>query len=91
MPTAVVMAVLGCAVVLAFLLLFLFRARSWYWHALSVVVAIAIGLAPIPASLRTPTGDLIIGAVVLFLLAWGVAAPAFGGHRKPRHGEPKHA
>jgi hypothetical protein len=91
MPTAVVMAVYGGAVVLAVLLLFLFRAHAWYWHALSVVAAIAIGLAPIPASLRSTSGDLIIGAVVLFLFIWGVLAPAFGDHHKPRHGAPKHA
>ena len=91
MPTAVVTAVYGGAVILALLLLFLFRAQAWYWHALSVVLAIAIGLAPIPAALRSTTGDLIIGAVVLFLFVWGVLAPAFGDHRKPRHGSPKHA
>ena len=91
MPAALVMAVYGCALVLALLLLFVFRARSWYWHALSVAAAIVIGLIPIPEALRSPRGDLTIGAIVLFLFAWGVCAPGFGGHRKQRRGSPKHA
>jgi len=91
MPTAIILAVYGSAAFLALLLLYLFRARAWYWHVLSVLVALAIGLTPIPAALRSPSTDLAVGSVVLFLVLWGICAPAFGHHRKPRHGEPKHA
>ena len=91
MPTPYLVAVYGCSAALALLLLFLFRARSWYWHGASVVAALVIGLIPIPAAYHSPRTDVAVGGVFLFLLLWGICAPAFPDHHHPRGGHAKHA
>jgi hypothetical protein len=72
----------GCAFLLALILLFLVGPKRWYWHILSLLVGLGIGLVPIPASLNTPRGSLIVGSVFTFLFVWGVAAPLFGRRRR---------
>jgi hypothetical protein len=69
--------VYGGAALIALALLYFLRARAWYWHVLSLVVALTVGLIPIAPKYNTTQGTLVIGAVFVFFLLWGVAAPFF--------------
>jgi hypothetical protein len=80
--------VYGSAAVLALALLFFFHA-NWYWHVFSVGVALAIGLMP-PAMIPVPatwgaTRDILLGAVFVFLVVWGIGAPLFRRHHQAQH------
>ena len=83
-----VFAAYACAAGLPVLLLHFLRAQAWYWHALSIGVALALGLTPMPSDWSSPSTDLMIGSVFLFLLVWGAAAPLFRPHHAmhPRAG-----
>lgn len=83
-PVWVVMA-FGSSVVLALLLLYFLHSRAWYWHFLSVGLAVALGLAPLPAQWANPKTDLLVGALFLLLLVWGLAAPLFRFWEVRRH------
>ena len=79
------------AALLALILLYFFPLH-WYWHALSVAVALAIGVMP-PEALPLPaawgsTRDMIIGALFLFLMVWGLGAPLFRHHHHRPHVPP---
>jgi hypothetical protein len=87
MASYVVMLSYGAAVLLALALLFFLEPIRWYWHVLSVAVAFAIGLTPLPEAWHGPANDLIVGALFLFLLTWGVCAPLF---RKLRYHRERH-
>ncbi len=78
-----VILVFTCAVALALVLLYFFHAH-WLWHVVSVLVAAGIGLAP-PHLVPVPAEwgqyrDMTIGFVFLFLVVWGLGAPAFRKH-----------
>ena len=80
--------VYGSAAVLALALLFFFHA-NWYWHVLSVGVALAIGvmppeIIPVPAAWGA-TRDILVGAVFVFLVVWGIGAPLFRHHHQAQH------
>lgn len=86
-PTIVSLAY-GAAAMLALLALYLFHARHWYWHAASVILALVIGFTPLPSEWNKPEVDLSVGAVLVFLLFWGILAPLF---RMPHLEHHKHA
>ena len=77
-----VMVAFGCSALLALILLFFMGPKRWYWHILSVLLSLGIGLTPIPASLNTPQGSMIIGSVFTFFFVWGAAAPLFRRWRR---------
>jgi len=83
-PTLVILSY-SLAAILAFGALYFFHSRRWYWHAAAVVVALAIGLKPIPAEWNTPQMDVAIGAILVFLVFWGVFAPLFRHHHTGHH------
>lgn len=87
MAAYLVFAVYGSSTVLALILLYFLRARHWYWHVTSVLLALVVGLIPLPEQWRSPTADLTIGGIFLFLFLWGVLAPLFPKH----HEQPRHA
>ena len=64
------------ATALSLYLLWHFGAKHWIWHALSAALAFTIGLVHLPAFFDTPEGTLMVGWVFVFLLIWGIAAPA---------------
>jgi hypothetical protein len=80
MPTSPFI-VFGSAALLALLVLYFTRARTWYWHVLSILLALLVGLVPIPPRFNTNAVTLAIGAVVVFLILWGIAAPFFRRRR----------
>ncbi|MDX2152454.1 MAG: hypothetical protein SFV54_17070 [Bryobacteraceae bacterium] len=88
MSSTLVLLVYGGAAVLALAFLFFFHAKHWYWHGASVLIALGIGLIPIPVQYASPATDLTIGALVVFLLFWGLLAPLF---RRPLNHREKHA
>jgi len=76
------------AAALALVLLYFFHV-NWYWHVLSVAVALSIGaipadVVPFPAAWGS-TRDMVVGAVFLFLMVWGLAAPFFRHHHHTPH------
>ena len=78
-----VLLVYGFSLILALALVYLFHAR-WYWHVLSVLAALAVGFSPPVLGWDGISRDLLYGAVVLFLLVWGLAEPFV--HRFHHHG-----
>ena len=82
MSTVEVCVVYGFSVVLALWCVYLFHAL-WYWHVLSVLAALAVGFSPPLPGWDGPSRDLVYGAVVLFLLTWGMAEPFI--HRHHHH------
>jgi hypothetical protein len=74
MNPLLVILVYGSAMALSLALLYFFHA-PWYWRILSLAAALVLGLMPLPPEWKIP--DLVVGFVVLFLLVWGAAAPAF--------------
>jgi hypothetical protein len=77
-----VMVAFGCSALLALVLLLFMGPKRWYWHVLSLTVSLGVGLTPIPASLNTPRGSMIIGSVFTFFFVWAVAAPLFRKRRR---------
>ena len=77
MSSSLVALCYGSALLLALALLWYFGARKWYWHLLSVAAALAIGLITLPPMFNTPQGTLWVGWVFVFLMVWGLGAPAF--------------
>jgi hypothetical protein len=77
----------GLVVVLALGLLHTFGALRWYWHALGLAAALTLGSMPMHMfrPWGSPTFDLTLGSVIVFLLVWGVAAPFFRDHHSPVH------
>ncbi|HBY58736.1 MAG TPA: hypothetical protein DEH78_02865 [Solibacterales bacterium] len=87
MSSSVVSLVYGGSALLAVALLYFFHARHWYWHLLAIAAAIGIGLIPIPIQYASPVTDMSVGAVVIFLLFWGLLAPLFRVSGHGRHHE----
>ena len=91
MSTFLVCVVYGFSAALALACVYLFHAR-WYWHVLSVLAALLVGFSPPISGWEGSSRDLIYGAVVLFLLIWGLAEPFFHRHhRRPNTGMLHHA
>jgi hypothetical protein len=82
MRFALVAGIYGCSILAALLLLYFLRPKAWYWHLLSVAAALVIGLTPFPEGWHSPTADLVVGAVFLFLFFWGAGAIFFLGARR---------
>ncbi len=72
----------AAAGVLALAALFWSGTKAWYLHVLSVAVALAIGMTPTPTQYNKPVTSIIVGAPVVFLLVWGLAAPFFLRRRR---------
>ena len=85
MTPALVILSYAIAAILAFGALYLFHSRRWYWHAAAVGIALAIGLKPIPPEWNKPEIDVAIGAMLVFLVLWGVFAPLFRDHHTGYH------
>lgn len=85
MPNSIVSLAYGSAAILALVALYLFHARHWYWHAASIALALVIGFTPIPDGWNHPEVDLAIGAILVFLLFWGILAPLFRFPHVPTH------
>ena len=68
--------------VLALAVLFWSGPKAWYLHVLSVAVALAIGMTPTPTQFNKPVTSIIVGAPVVFLFVWGIAAPFFVRRRR---------
>lgn len=81
MRFALVAGIYGFSLLVALALLYFFRPKAWYWHLLSVAAALAIGLTPFPEGWHSPTADLVVGAVFIFLFFWGAGAIFFLGRR----------
>jgi hypothetical protein len=67
-------------------LLYQFHSRAWYWHVLAILAALGFGFVQTPPEWKSPTSDLLIGGVFLFLLVWGL-----GGLLTTRPHHEKHA
>ena len=83
----------GLSVALALFLLYYVHLRSWFWHISSVVLALIIGLIPNPFGWTRPAVDLLIGALFVFLVVWGLGEFAFHSetHHHHHHHRPHHA
>ncbi|MGO4881083.1 MAG: hypothetical protein ACLP59_09710 [Bryobacteraceae bacterium] len=91
MSTMLVYVTYGFSFALALLIVYLFHA-CWYWHVLSVLAALAIGFSPPLQGWIGPSRDLVYGAVILFLLVWGIAEPFVHRHHwRAAHGVHGHA
>jgi len=90
MSTIAVYVAYGFSVALALLFVYLFHAR-WYWHVLSVLAALAVGFSPPISGWTGLSRDVTYGAIVLFLLVWGVAEPFVHRFHRHAHGAPGHA
>jgi hypothetical protein len=85
MSLYVVMLVYAAAILAAGVLLLWFHRCSWYWHVFSVALALMVGLAPPPAGYEGPAFDLVVGALLMFLMAWGIGGLAFYRVHHTRH------
>jgi hypothetical protein len=71
---------------LALFLLWAFRSRHWYLHALAIAGALALGFVQIPEKWRGANFDIALGAVIVFLLAWGIGGlVTLHAHRREKH------
>jgi hypothetical protein len=66
-------------------LLYQFHSRAWYWHALAILAALGLGSVQRPAQWNTPTVDLALGAVFLFLIVWGLGGLVASHTRHEKH------
>ena len=84
MSTLFVSAVYAFSILLALWCVYLFHAR-WYWHVLSVLMALALGFSPPIRGWDGASRDMVYGAVILFLLVWGLGEPMFHRFHRPHH------
>jgi hypothetical protein len=64
-------------------LLYRFGSEPWYWHGLALLGGLGVGFVPVPV-LSSPTFDLIVGLVFVFLMVWGAGGLFLLPHRE-RH------
>lgn len=65
--------------------LYHFHSAPWHWHVLAILAALGMGFVETPAAWKSPTYDLVFGAVFVALIVWGIGGlVAFGWHRQ-RH------
>lgn len=75
----------SAAFAVAIFLLWRFSHIKWYWHALAVAAAIGLGLMP-PMQVSAPAVyDMVIGALFLLLIVWGIGEPVFKVFHLHRH------
>ncbi len=91
MSSTVVSLTYGASALLALAALYFFHARHWYWHVAAVLVALVLGLLRLPEGWNRPEMDLVVGAVIVFLLFWGILAPFFRVPHAAAEGKHRHA
>lgn len=85
MSTLTVALVYLLAFAVAVALIYRFSHHSWIWHAVAVCAAIAVGFMPPPSFWSGQAYDMIIGAMFLFLVVWGLGEFVVRGLHLHRH------
>lgn len=81
-----VFAVYLLSFLIAVALLFTIHSRPWYLHVLAIGAALALGFWQRPPEWNSTQFDMAFGAVIIFLLSWGI-----GGLLTLRFHHAKHA
>jgi len=69
----------------AIYLLWRFSNIKWYWHLLAVIAAVGLGIMPPVQVSATAVYDMVIGALFLLLIVWGLGEPVFKVFHIHRH------
>jgi hypothetical protein len=77
MSTLSAMSIYALSFLIAVFLLWRFSHTRWYWHVGALILAFAVGLWPPPAALRGPVFDVVVGAIFVFLIVWGLGEGVF--------------